>query len=101
MFFFGKKNAPVKTSPYASLSEKWAARHADLKGKLWSKHAKALKHVANKSKQFAAGSIAAAILLATPATKPTSVTPPVVKEKLLDLDKTTSLIVSLQEVLPH
>ena len=104
MFFFGKKGSSAKkTSHFDSLSEKWTARHRSIQEKLWEKNAKVLKHVADKSKQFAAGSLAGLLMMASPTVAMTaSHTANTVKEKpFKELDSSTNFLLSLHEYLPQ
>src|SRR5260221_12573282 len=97
MFFFGKKIAKKKVSHFETLSEKWTARHRSIQEKIWEKHARVLKHVKEKSKQFAAGSLAGLMLMASPGAALTATaTQQIVKEKpFIDLNKSTSLLLNL------
>lgn len=102
MFFFGKKLAKKKVSHFETLSEKWTARHRSIQEKIWEKHARVLEGFKEKSKQFAATSLAGLLLMASPgAAISSSISAPTVKEKpFIDLDKSTSLLLDLQSFLP-
>jgi len=103
MFFFGKKIAKKKVSHFETLSEKWTARHRGIQEKIWEKHQRALQNFKEKSKQFAASSLAGLMLMASPGVAMTSsaAAATAVKEKpFIDLDKSTSLLLDLQSFLP-
>ncbi len=101
MFLFGKKIAHKQVSHFESLSEKWTARHRSLQEKLWEKHARALEHLKNKTKQFAAGSLAAAMLIASPGAALSTATPHTVKEvHFKDLDTETTFLLTLGSLVP-
>lgn len=101
MFLFGKKIAKKKVSHFESLSEKWTARHRSLQEKLWAKHERTLKHYVNKSKQFAAGSLAGLMMLASPAATLTAHSTPSAQEKpFVDINQQTTFLLNLRSNLP-
>lgn len=101
MFFFGKKIAKKKVSHFDDLKAKFTQRHKELQQTLWQKHGGVLKDFANSTKHFAVGSLAAAVMLASPGAQAVSSAPQIVKEKpFLDISSTSELLLQLHQVLP-
>lgn len=102
MFAFGKKKAP-QLSHFEKLSEKWTTRHRGLQEKLWEKHGKVLKHVAEKSKQFAVGSLAGLMMMASPgaALTATSTQSAVREQPFVQIDPSASFLLNLRSFLPQ
>ena len=103
MFFFGKKSTQKKLGHFEALSEKWANRHRAIQQTLWEKHGKILKQFAGKSKQFAAGSLAGLMLMASPAAALTSTratNASVQEQPYVDLNTQTTFLLNLQSFIP-
>lgn len=103
MFFFGKKSAQKKVGHFEALSEKWTNRHRALQENLWNKHGETLKKFAGKTKQFAAGSLAGLMLMASPAAALTSnvaTTSSVQEKPFVDLNTQTTFLLNLQSSVP-
>lgn len=99
MFAFGKKQPPQ--THYDILSEKWTKKHRSLQEKLWEKHGGALKHLASKSRNFAAGSLAGLMLMASPGAAMTASAPKVVHEEpFTTLDTTSTFFLELSALVP-
>ncbi|HSD98380.1 MAG TPA: hypothetical protein VLB73_01610 [Patescibacteria group bacterium] len=103
MFLFGKKIAKKKVSHFETLSEKWSARHRSLQEKLWEKHERVLSHFKNKTKQFAAGSLAGLMMLASPAASITAqhATPSAHEKPFIDINEASNLLLTLHSYLPQ
>ena len=56
----------TKKPHYNYLKNKWTVRHKSLQEKLWTKHKESLGWLKDHSKKFAVGSVATALLLASP-----------------------------------
>lgn len=101
MFLFGKKIAKKKVSYFETLSEKWTAKHRAIQENLWKKHAHSIRHAAEKSKHFAAGSLAGLVMLASPGAAMTSHLPPLISEKpFVTLDNQTTFLLVLSSAMP-
>ena len=95
---------PPKKPHYHELKKKWAQKHAELQEKVVSKHPEAIRHLTDRSKQLAIGSLGSLMLLSTP-TLPAVVndkahTEEKVEEIIPELDKRVFLISDLGAVVP-
>ena len=103
MFLFGKKIAKKKVSHFEKLSEKWTERHRSLQEKLWEKHQRVLATFKDKSKQFAAGSLAGLMMLATPAATLTAHSTPSAQqqESYVAINNQSTFLLDLHQNLPQ
>lgn len=104
MFFFGKQIAKKKVSHFEALSEKWTARHRSLQEKLWEKHEQTLRKFSDKSKQFAAGSLAGLMMLASPAATLTAHSTQSAQQQVkpyIDINQSASFLLDLHKNLPQ
>jgi len=97
MWFFRKN----KISYYERLAEKWLTKQRSIQENLWQRHGNILKEYVDNSKKFAVGSLAGMLLLFGPGS-PTRINIPfTAKEKPLELDNSTKLILDLQSSIPN
>lgn len=91
-----------RVSHYEHLRRKWISRHRDLQTKLWDKHREALSFLSQNTKQLAAGSLGALMLLSAPSALQLPQTVLVASEKIgQDINKNLFLVSDLASVLPH
>lgn len=97
MFSFFKK----KPTHFDTLHEKWSTRHKTLQEKLWNKHTDVLTQFLTKSKQWAMGSIAGMMLIASPpATLTSSASAIVAPQTFRNVDKNVFFMTDLAHILP-
>lgn len=88
---------------YNKLSQKWTARSKKARENLWDKHRESLSWLVDNSRQLAVGSLGGLLLLASPHTPliaSTSTQALGSEQQVLPVDKKTSLVSDLSEVLP-
>lgn len=97
VWFFKKK----EISHYEHLAKKWLQKQKGAQERLWYHHGGTLHDYLNGSKQFAVGSLAGLLLLVSPGNPVQANAPTVVKDKPLEFDHSTSLLLDLATAVPQ
>lgn len=96
---------PQKKSHYHHLKKKWTQKHAELQEKVFTKHPEAVRHLTDRSKQLAIGSLGSLMLLTTPALPAITNEPQAPKEQdplknIPELDENVFLVSDLASIVP-